>query len=182
MSTSPEIRTLAPQSDCCGSLPPSLPGWCRVVRNVRARGSTPPVFPTRGVVFREPPDDGGPVLGTHCASLRLTRPKQCSVDSRGVRESLWTLGFRPGRSPMLAKRRPKAGSRQSFARRAKRADKGLGCTAKVSACPDANLPGMAAYNSWPSSVGEVCEVSEVSEVSDFSLCPFSPRTCGLRKI
>lgn len=43
---------------------PALPGWCRVVRNVRARGSTPPVFPTRGILFREPPDKGGSVLGT----------------------------------------------------------------------------------------------------------------------
>ena len=36
----------------------------RVVRNVRARGSTPPVFPTRGILFREPPDKSGPMLGT----------------------------------------------------------------------------------------------------------------------
>ena len=42
-----------------------LPDWCRVVEHMRARRSMPPVFPTRGIVFREPPDIGGSVLRTH---------------------------------------------------------------------------------------------------------------------
>lgn len=71
----------------------SLRGWRRVVRNARARGSTPPVFPTRGFVFREPPDKGGPVLSTHRALLRLTRPEQCDPVTRRFAECLSNLGF-----------------------------------------------------------------------------------------
>jgi hypothetical protein len=50
-------------------------GWCRVVEHMRARGSMPPVFPTRGIVFREPPDIGGSMLSTGSCTAKAVQTR-----------------------------------------------------------------------------------------------------------
>jgi hypothetical protein len=42
---------------------------------MRARGSMAPVFPTRGIVFREPPDKDGSVLRAHMRTAKAVQTR-----------------------------------------------------------------------------------------------------------
>ena len=52
--TAGTFQTKVRIGEICVINPPHLPGWCRVVEHMRARGSMPPVFPTRGIIGDSP--------------------------------------------------------------------------------------------------------------------------------
>ena len=81
--------------------PMPLPGWCRVVEHMRAQASMPPVFPTRVILFQEPPDEGRIRAQHTCAPLRLFRPEQLFLHAmayavwRAIEKSGYRRGFLP---------------------------------------------------------------------------------------
>lgn len=92
---------MAPTRVSCSS-PCSPLGWCRVVRNVRARWQHAARIPREGVVFRGPPDMSGP------CSARYAR-REGLRDPSGERGLCWDLGNvknRSGRRSFASRDKP----------------------------------------------------------------------------
>jgi len=71
----------------CNS-PRSPPGWCRVVRNVRARVQHAPRIHREAVVFRGPPDMSGPVLSTSMCAAKAYETRAALTELSDIVENV----------------------------------------------------------------------------------------------